>query len=296
METRYLKTLLAVLESGSFSRAANDINVTQSAVSQRIKFMEDQYGLSLIDRTGAVIVPTEAGRIVSRKAQQILTIEAELDNEIKSLKTKTRLSIACTPTFGITLLPKVLSRFILANSEDAGVESHVSTPEKVLKGVLDNEFDIGVIEHCFDLDSTTIGTITLEPDKLAIVSAPSLGIRNQELSLDELLGHRLVARRDGCSSRFLLENNLCQLGKSLSDFQSIVVHDDLNLTINSVLSGLGVAFISRSLVEDYIEKGRLIEHSLAGFSYSRSRSIIFNRKSHDNTHVKAFIECVQKTF
>ena len=54
MDTRYLKTLQAVLESGSFSRAADDLNITQSAVSRRIRFMEDQYGMPLIDRSGGV--------------------------------------------------------------------------------------------------------------------------------------------------------------------------------------------------------------------------------------------------
>jgi DNA-binding transcriptional LysR family regulator len=296
METRYWKTLLAVLESGSFSRTAGDLNVTQSAVSQRIRFMEEQYGMPLIDRTGAVIIATAAGSAVTRKARQILALEMELDEELKGLRSNTRLSIACTPTFGIVYLPKVLSRFFLVNSDEAKFKSSLNTPEKVLKGILGNEFDIAVIEHCFELDLADVVTISLPPDELTIVSAPSLGLSGRTLPLAELLEQRLIARRDGCSSRCLLDNNLLQFGKKLDDFRSMVIHDDLYLTIQSTLSGQGVAFVSRSLVRESIENGSLLEHTVEGFSFLRSRSIIFNRKRRENECVRKFVECVQSVF
>ena len=111
METRYFKTLQAVLESGSFSRAASDLNITQSAVSQRIRFMEDQYGKPLIDRSGTVIAATAAGDAVLRKARQILAMENELQDELKSLGIKAHITLCCTPTFGIVYLPLVLIGF-----------------------------------------------------------------------------------------------------------------------------------------------------------------------------------------
>jgi len=296
METRYLKTLMAVLDSGSFSRAAGDLNISQSAVSQRIRFMEEQYGMSLIDRSGAVIVATEAGRAVTRKSRQILALETELDDELKGFMTKARISICCTPTFGIVYLPSVLSQFFLANSDAVKFKSSLSTPLKTLKGVVENEFDVAVIEHCNELELSNVIATTLPPDELTLISAPSLGLSGRELSLTELIEQRFITRRDGCSSRCLFEENLSKFGKNLDSFPNVIIHDDLYLSIQTTLTGQGVAFVSRSLVKEYLEKGTLIEHTVEGFTYLRSRTIILNRSRSESASVKEFVGCVHRVF
>jgi len=296
METRYLKTLLAVVDSGSFSRSAVDLNISQSAVSQRIRFMEEQYGILLLDRSGAVIIATEAGRAIARKARQILALEIELEDELKGLTRQNRLSICCTPTFGIVYLPTVLSNFFLAKSEALALYSSLNTPQKALKGILDNEYDVAVIEHCKQLDLTSVIATRLPPDELAIISAPSLGLSGKDLSLAELMKQRLIARRDGCSSRCLLEENLSKFGKSLNNFQSVVVHDDLSLSIQTTIEGQGVSFLSRHLVKEHLKKGTLLEHTVEGFTYLRSRTIILNRSRCENQSVKEFAGCVHQAF
>jgi DNA-binding transcriptional LysR family regulator len=296
MEIRYLKTLLTVLESGSFSRTAGELNISQSAVSQRIRFMEEQYGMSLLDRSGAVIVATEAGSAVVRKARQILTLERDLDDELKSLGTTARLSICCTPTFGIVYLPLVLSRFFLANSDQVKLKSSLNTPLKALKGVAGNEFDVAVIEHCTEVDTSDFATISLPLDELTVISAPSLGLSGRNLSLSELLDQRFIARRDGCISRCLLEENLAKFGKKLDNFRGVVIPDDLYLSIQTTLAGQGVAFVSRSLVREHIEKGALLEHTVEGFTWFRSRTLILNRKRSEDFFVRVFVNCVHDVF
>lgn len=296
METRYFSTLQAVVESGSFSRAASDLNITQSAVSQRIRFMEEQYGTPLVDRSGAVINATEAGNVVLRKARQILTLERELHGELKNLGMKVRLSLGCTPTFGIVYLPQVLNRFFLVNSNRVNFKSVLAAPEQALKGVLGNDFDVAVIEHCGKLESLGAVTLSLPHDELVFISAPSLGLAGGNLPLEELLGQRLVARREGCSSRCLLQENLTQFGKKLDDFRSVLVHDDLYLTIQSALAGQGVAFVSRSLVKEKIGNGELIEHTLEGFHRFRARTVVINQRSSEDGIMRGFVECVYDVF
>ena len=108
MESLYLKTLVEVVRTGSLSRAAESLHVTQPAVSRRIKFMEDQYGCELLDRSGNVLRPTEAGHLVYEKAQSLLEIEADLVSGLHRLDGKVRISLSCTPSFGIAHLPAVL--------------------------------------------------------------------------------------------------------------------------------------------------------------------------------------------
>ena len=252
--------------------------------------------MSLIDRSGAVIVATEAGSAVVRKARQILTLEKDLDDELQSLGTSARLSICCTTTFGIVYLPLVLSRFFIANSDQVKLKSSLNTPLKALKGVVGNEFDVAVIEHCTEVDTSDFATISLPRDELTIISAPLLQLSGRVLPLSELLEQRLIARRDGCSSRCLLEENLSKFGKRMDDFRGVVVHDDLYLSIQTTMAGQGVAFVSRSLVREQIEKGALLEHTVEDFTCFRARTLVLNRKRSEDCFVRGFVKCVHDVF
>src|SRR6266545_4170846 len=208
METVYLKTLVVAARSGSFSRAATQLCITQSAVSQRVKFLEDRYGYQLLDRSGPVLVPTNVGRIVLEKAEQILLVEKELEERLRQVGGKMRLSLCCTPTFGIVYLPQVLNSFILQNADVVDLKFMLYSPEQAIKGLHDNEFDIGVIEHCEDLELNEFQTFELPRDELIFISSPNLDLPKSEVDLDMLLKQRLIARKEGCSSRRLLTLNL----------------------------------------------------------------------------------------
>lgn len=296
METQYLRTLCAVIDKGSYSKAANDLNITQSAVSQRIKFLEDRYGMSLIERTSNGFTLTEAGNLVVNKAKQILLLEKELENDLKGLGSKKRLSLCSTPTFGVVYLPKILNRFFLANSADMDFKFVLNSPEQSLKGLLENEFDLAIIEHCGSIDIKESTIHRLSDDELIFISSPTLSLSHPVISIDELLKQRLITRREGCSSRCLLQENLKRLKRSLDDFSSMIIYDDLHLTIQNVLDGRGVAFVSKSLVHDYLVNQILIGHTVKGFECFRSRSIILPNRSRENLVLLDFIKSVLEVF
>lgn len=80
MSIRYLKTLLAIAEKGSFAAAARTVNLTQSAVSMQMKALEDDLGLSLFDRSRRPPVLTEAGKALVPRARQIVVSYENLGN------------------------------------------------------------------------------------------------------------------------------------------------------------------------------------------------------------------------
>lgn len=296
METQYLKTLRAVLEWGSFSKAAGELCITQSAVSQRIKLLEERLGFPLVDRSGQLVTATEAGRIVSKKAEQMLLLERELEYELQGLGTKSRLSLCSTPTFGIVYLPKVLNRFFLANSGAVDFKFVLNTPERSLKGLLGSEYDIAVIEHCGGLVTADARVTPLPADELVFISAPALALSGPQLSLEELLRQRLIARREGCSSRCLLQDNLQRYGKTIADFSGVIIYDDLHITIQTVLAGRGIAFVSRSLVSDLLRKGELAGHTVPGFDYIRSRTVLVNGRRSAEPVIRDFLASIFAVF
>jgi DNA-binding transcriptional LysR family regulator len=296
VETQYLKTLCAVIETGSFSKAADDLNITQSAVSQRIKNLEARYGTPLIGRQGARLVLNSAGTVIYNKAKQILMLEKELENELKNLGNKARLSICCTPTFGVVYLPKVLNLFFMINSADVDFKFALNPPALSLQGVLKNDYDLAIIEHFNEIKVPGGITVQLPYDELIFIAAPSLNLSGSEVALTELMQQCLIARRSGCSSRSLLQDNLAKAGKSIDDFKGSIIYDDLNLTIQTVLAGRGVAFVSRNLVSEYLKRGELTEHKVHGFSCFRLRSAVMLKNRCDEPLVKSFIDCVIRAF
>lgn len=296
MESQYLKTLCTVMETGSFSRAANELNITQSAVSQRIKFLEEFYGAPLLDRAGTVLTLSEPGTLVYNNAKKILALENELKDDLRNLGKKSHLSLCCTPTFGIVYLPKVLNHFFMINSTDVDLKFIFNTPALSLQGVLNKDFDLAIIEHCTELDLHEGTSIKLPSDELIFIAAPSLNLSDTTVPLDELMNHCLIARRDGCSSRCLLEENLARTGNNIESFKGTIIYDDLHLTIQSVLAGRGIAFVSRSLVIEQLQKGDLKEHRVSGFSCFRMRSAVLLKKRADDAFIKSFVDCVFKAF
>ncbi len=296
METRYLKTLLKVVETGSFSKAAELLHLTQSAVSQRIKFLEEYFGHQLLDRSGNELVSTEAGRLILARAEVVVAQEREMVEDLKRLGQIKRLSLCCTPTFGMAYLPVVLNDFILQNADLADLKFIFQQPHQAIKGVQENDYDLAIIEHCDNLDLSTFQTHSLPIDELVFVSAPHLGLPAGSVDLNSLLSFRLYARHDGCSSKQLLLSNLAACGKEATDFHSVFISDDLRFTLEAVLAGHGTSFVSRSLVAAQLKCGSLLAHQVPKFQHTRLRTLFYPSARRADPLLQKFITCVQAVF
>nr|WP_320115140.1 LysR family transcriptional regulator [uncultured Desulfuromonas sp.] len=296
METQYLKTLLIAAEEGSFSRAAAKLHLTQSAVSQRTKSLEACCGMQLLDRSGAVLEPTAAGRIVLEGARRILDMEEQMLQELRSLTDRQHLYICCTPAFGMAHLPQILKRFMQDYGEVEDLKFLFGAPLQALDGVKNGEFDVAVIEHLADMDFGTMRHMDLPQDEMIFVSSPTYGPTAHDIALEDIQKCNFITRRDGCSCRDLLSFNLKGTGGNMADFRRVMVLDDFSLIIKEVLAGQGVTFISRSAVQEYLDEGRLLEHHVPGFHCYRHRSIVARECESSASLKRAFMESVCRHF
>ncbi len=294
METRYLNTLVASVEAGTFSRAAEILHITQSAVSQRIKFLEDHFGQQLLDRSGQRLALTPAGKVVFSKARDILDKEKELLSCLQTTNAKKRLSICCTPTFGMAYLPQVLNEFLRVHSDMNDLKFLFMQPEQALHGLRHEEFDLAVIEHRIDLEFDGFNRYSLPDDTMLVVASPSIGLSHLDgvVSLEEIKGLRLFARRDGCSSKELMRKNLAFCGCDFDDFNGIVVSDDLRFTLQSVLAGDGISYVSQALVSKYLACGELIGLRVEGFDHARGRSVVVLPQRSEDVLLKELLDSI----
>ncbi len=293
MDIRYLKTLITVVEVGSFSKAARFLHLTQSAISQRIKFLEESYSYTLFDRSAATLSLTAAGETVLESARRIIGIEDSLRGKLKKINGRQKVSLCCTPTFGTVYLSGVLNRFML---ESGGTPTDLNfllhNPEQALEGIINKEFDISIVEHCPKADLSEFKTYSLPEDELAFVTSPKLNVSSAGYEIDSIFKFCLFVREEGCSSRQLLTRGLEEQGKSLDDFASVVTSDDLRLTRQTILAGGGIAFMSKSLVCEYLETGQMVEHYVKGFPLSRQRKVVMEKGREDEKLLCDLARCI----
>lgn len=293
MDTRYFKTLVTVVETGSFSSAARSLHLTQSAISQRIKFLEDAFGHSLFDRTGVALLLTAAGEVVLESARRIIGIEDSLLGRLKQVNGRQKISLCCTPTFGTVYLSGVLNRFMLeSGGAPTDLNFLLNNPDQALEGILNKDFDISIVEHCPDADFSRFQTYSLPQDELVFVTSPKLNFTSTEHDIDSIFKFSIFVREGGCSSRQLLARGLEEQGKSLDDFAAVVTSDDLRLTRQSILAGGGIAFMSKSLVCEYLETGQMIEHYVKGFPHSRERKIVMEKGREKEKLLSSLARCI----
>jgi DNA-binding transcriptional LysR family regulator len=294
MQTRYLKTLVAAVEEGSFSRAAEVLHITQSAVSQRIKLLEEHFGHQLLDRSGTGLELTPAGRLVLAKAHEILRSERELTDELKGLGGAKRLALCCTPTFGMAFLSPVLNDFIRTHTDVADLKVIFQQHLEALRSLRNEDFDLAVIEHGSDQDFAGLDHLPLPDDELLLVAPAGAVVLDADgyADLTTLTRYRLFARRDGCSSKEILRQNFARKGVDFAAFEGTMISDDLRFTIDAVIAGEGVAFVSRALIGEHLQTGKVVGCRIKGFEHRRGRSVVLLPGRRSDPLIADLLNCI----
>jgi DNA-binding transcriptional LysR family regulator len=270
------------------------LHITQSAVSHRIKFLEGHFGHQLFDRSGSGLLLTRAGQVVLANAREILCKERGLLDSLDGLVSTKRLALACTPTFGMAYLPQVFNVFLRTHADVTDLKFLFLQPLEVLRRLRNEEFDLAVLEHFPDQEFAGLNRFILPDDELLLVAPAGLVTpdANGCVDLAELTRYRLFARRDGCSSKELLRLSLARKGLDFTAFEGVMISDDLRFTVDSLIAGEGIAYMSRSLVDDHLSSGRLVDCRIEGFERRRGRSVALLPSRHADPLIGDFLKCI----
>ena len=272
-----LKTLVESVQLGSFSKAASSLCVTQSAVSRRIKILEDHYGEQLLDRSGPVLRPTAAGTFLMEKARQVLKIEQDFVQEMKTWSKKRKISFCCTVPFGVSYLPGIFREFMTRNSEHSDLSFVFDMPEAALEGLRKNLFDVVVIEYCEDLDLSEFTVFELPDDEMVFVSSPLLGIESSKIeNIETIFSQRFYCKKNTCCATRFLDKSMKTIGQDIKRFSKTVFYDDIPFIIRAVIAGDGITFVSRSIVAQHLKNGTLVAHHISGLDPARPRRLVLN--------------------
>ncbi|MFB7458624.1 MULTISPECIES: LysR family transcriptional regulator [unclassified Streptomyces] len=259
-----LELLLAVARLGSLGGAARELGITQPAASSRIRSMERQLGVALVDRSPRGSRLTDAGALVTDWARRVVEAAEAFDAGAQALRDRrdSRLRVAASMTIAEYLLPGWLIA-LRARRPDTAVSLLAGNSAVVAERLLGGGADLGFVEGVSvpsGLDSVVIGH-----DRLLVVTAPAhpWARRRRPLSAEELATTPLILREKGSGTRQVLDAALGGLARPLIELSSTTA------VKASAVSGAGPAVLSELAVGEELSLRRLVPVPVDGVTLER---------------------------
>ncbi|MDX3692884.1 LysR family transcriptional regulator [Streptomyces europaeiscabiei] len=260
-----LELLLAVARLGSLGRAARELGITQPAASSRIRSMERQLGVALVDRSPRGSRLTDAGALVTDWARRIVEAAEAFDVGAQALRDRrdSRLRVAASMTIAEYLLPGWLIA-LRAARPDTAVSLLAGNSTVVAERLLADEADLGFVEG--PTVPAGLDAAVIAHDHLIVVTSPShpWARRRKPLDAAELAATPLILREKGSGTRQVLEDALGSLARPLIELSSTTA------VKSSALSGAGPAVLSELALGEELSARRLVRIPLNGVRLRRA--------------------------
>jgi DNA-binding transcriptional LysR family regulator len=288
MDTRQLAAFCEVVERRSFSDAAARLGVTQPAVSQQVRALEQRIGTQLLDRSGRRVEPTEAGLRLYRGAQRLLALEEQLLEELAKPEGPLQgtLEIGASTGPAAIVLPLLLCEFQRANPA-LRVELSVSDTQSVVELVADRRLELGIVGA-----ARRHRSVAFEPffrDEVILVCPPGHPFAGKTVSLDELSQGPLILMQHGAGVRQMVEDELRKSGRKVRDLEAPLELGLQESVRSAVQAGYGVSFISRRAVESDLAAGTLTEARVRGLDLAREIWIARATRRAGSAAAQAFV-------
>ncbi|MBZ9560204.1 MULTISPECIES: LysR family transcriptional regulator [Modicisalibacter] len=274
MDTQSLQAFVAVADNGSFSLAAEQLFLTQPAVSKRIASLEDQVGARLFDRIGRRVTLTEAGRLLLGRAREILVMVDDSRRALANLSGDVggSLTMATSHHIGLHRLPPLLKAYTQAHPE-VRMDMRFLDSEQAYQGVLDGELELAVVT----LAPSPNPQLTVVPvwvDKLRFVCGNEHPLaRHETLPLAALSDFDAVLPGPLTFTRGIVVESFAREGLQVEVALSTNYLETLKMM---VAIGLGWSVLPESLIDDELSvlpiEHRPIERPL-GYLFHKSRTL-----------------------
>ena len=268
MEVYQIRVFLEVARHLSFTEASDVLNLTQPAVSAKIKSLETELGTPLFHRLGRKIQLTDVGEFLLENGPKLIDLENDLLQEIEHIKKGKSgiIKIGCTSEIGNGWLPTKLFSY-RQKYPNLQIQCNIfDSVELLYRSIINNEIDIGFSDINF-ADVAEISSITIASIRYSLfVSAHHPLAHKKWLSLSDLKHHPWVLMNSESPSRKVLESRLTEIGLSLSDFSNVETVDTSSLMRTYMTQGAYLGFASNFEFQLECQAGNLVAISLQEFA------------------------------
>jgi DNA-binding transcriptional LysR family regulator len=296
MDFRRLEAFCKVYELKSFSKAGQDLFLSQPTISAHIASLEEQLGIPLFDRVGRGILATQAGDVLYGHAQRIFKDVAQAHAEIQLL---TNIVAGDLPIGGSTIPANYLLPFLLAEFTrefpEVKIRLSVGDTAKILEEVLSGKLIVGVVGA--EEEHRDLVYLPILKDELVVLAprgmAPAGG---GGTAPERLLELPWVLREKGSGTRKAMEEAFSGLGIDLRRLNSSIQVESTGAVLRCIQAGLGLSVTSRLAASPEIERGELIVVEVRGLELKRSFYAVHHKQRRFFPAATRFIEFLKRKY
>ncbi len=283
-----LQSFLMLCECGSYTKAARRLNMTQPAISQHIRYLEEYYAVSLVDGKGKNFSLSEEGKALREYIISLQANSERIKPLLKRISQRTRpLNFGATLTIGEYTMPPILAS-IFSEDPEIKISMHVENTKLLQQMLWAGEIDFALLEGHFNHSQFAYRLISDEA--YIAVCSPDNPMADRQNDPDSLLGQTLVLREEGSGTRDILEQFLYMKNLSVDDFRRHLVIGNMNAIKMLCHQNIGITFMYREAVKKELEEGYLKEVPLRNFDMSHPFNFVYLKDSPDRVQIESWYE------
>lgn len=251
-----LYSLLKVAELGSFTQAAKALSITQPAVSQHIRALEDELGVRIFERQNGRLIVTRPGKEIIHAAKKIVALNRNLHQVLSDAQTMvTHLTVGMTPTAEASPIAEALAKYC-ADNDGVSIKILTDSVSNLYEKLKAYELDLAIVQGREPNAGVHYQLLDTDCLVLAVPVNHPLAKRDS-VTLDDLKQERLILRLPGSATRALFVAHLESRGLSLKDFNVVLEVDNMATIKDLIRHDFGVSVLDRSVCLDELKSGSL---------------------------------------
>jgi DNA-binding transcriptional LysR family regulator len=289
MADRRLQVFYTVAKQLSFTKAAEQLFMTQPAVTFQVKQLEEHFNTRLFERSHGRIALTPAGRLVLDYAERILALSEEMDTRVaeRTGAVAGPLLLGASTTIAEFILPQILGEFKAQHPE---VQAHLSVAnsETIVNRVADHTIDVGLIESPTHLPS--LQNEVCCDDELVLICAPGHALAGRTtVKAQDIAAAPMVRREPGSGTREFTDNYFRQCGVPPEDLNLVMELGSPEAMKGVVETGIAVAIVSRTTIAKELRLGSLVAIPLSP-PLMRTLSVVHPKEKFRSRLLTTFVD------
>lgn len=272
-----MDTFLAVCRNMNFTKAAQELNITQPAVSQHIRFLEEVYQIRLFEFKGKKMFLTQEGRMLQNFAMTMKHDDIFFRKELRELgSSNKKLVFGATLTIGGFIITKYVAEFLKCYP-DTDIQMTVANTHKLLELLNTGKVDFALIEGYFRKKEYDYLVYSKEP--YICVCSADYSFQKEPRLFEDLLGERLIVREPESGTREVLERFMESINLSMEEFHHQSEVSSIDVIKYLTISGCGITFLYETSVKKELEDGILKKVELEDFHMTHDLTFVWRKGS-----------------
>jgi len=291
MDIHQLKVFASVFRHRSFSKASEELYLTQPTISNHVKSLEEELECKLFDRLGRTIIPTKEADVLYTYSKEIIEKAEDLKELISRFQKelKGRIIIGASTIPGTYLLPKLMTDFH-KQFPSLSFQINIADSRSIVQSILNHEILLGIVG--VKIEDNNITYVPFIDDELIVIASPDLG-ETGEMQINDLVKLPFIMREEGSGTRKVTEQIFKSKGITFSTLNVAGIFGSTDAVKQAVKAGLGIAILSRFAVVDELHQKSLVEIRPVGEEMKRTFFIASHKKRTLPRAYETFLDHIQ---